>query len=180
MTAEIIFVATLTTAASPIFPIFTMALLLALSTGSTACEGFVLAPDVINQFPLFSRRLAPGERRVEELRAALLHEPRGVDGGFRPDRGIADDDVAGGERLAHRIEHIEERLRVRDEDLDDVAQLRHLAGRREEIRGGARSPIPDVNVEAAEAQGIRDPGTDDAEADQANILARFFGHLQGS
>ncbi len=77
------FVAILISAASPIFPIFTIALLLAFSTGSTARKRLLLAADVIDQLPLLRRILAAGERRIEELRAPALHQPRRVERGLR-------------------------------------------------------------------------------------------------
>ncbi len=85
--------------------------------------------------------------------------------------------MTGRQRAAHRVQHVEERLRVRHEYLDNVAQLRHLPRRGEEIGGRARGAVPHINMKSTLPQRVGHARTDDAKANKADIFARFFWHL---
>jgi hypothetical protein len=172
------FVTTFITAACPTAPIRTIALLVASRMGLARRKVAVVAPDVVNELSALGGAFAPSEGSVEEPRTFVRDQLCCLQCRFGADGGAADDYVLSRERVAERLDDVEERLRVSDEDLNDLADLSHLGWRREEVRGGARSAIPDIGLKAGRTKASSGATADDAEADQADLFPGFARHAE--
>ena len=85
--------------------------------------GRVIAADVVNKLAFFRRHLAAGKWRIEELRAAPMHDLRRRSHRVRRDRAVRHDHMMRVQRLLHLLHHLEQRVVIRDEDLDEIAEL---------------------------------------------------------
>ena len=140
-------------------------------------QGRVIAADVVNQPPLSGRDFASGERRFEKTSAASLHDLGRRAHAFRRDRAMRGDNVLRRESRAELAHDFKERSIVRHENLHDVAQLSHFRGGADKVLLGARSAIPNEDLQAAVAECARDPRANNPEADQTDIFAFRTCHL---
>ena len=126
---------------------------------------------VINQLAFFRRGLASGKGRIEKARTAFLHDfSRGPHGVGR-DRAVSHDDVVRAQFARNPLHHLEQRLIVRDKDLDEIAELRDLRGRSDKIGNGTRRAVPNEDMKSVFPQVIDHSLADDSEADYSNIFS---------
>ena len=71
----------------------------------------------------------------------------------------------------HSLHHLEQRIVIGYENLDEIAKLSHFGGRSDKIRHRARRAVPNKNVEPVFAQIIDDPLANDAKANDSNVLS---------
>ena len=69
-----------------------------------------------------------------------------------------------GQIRRHPLHHREERVIIRDENLDVIAKLGHFCRRPDKIRDRTRRPVPDEDVKPVFPQVIHDPLADNAQA----------------
>jgi hypothetical protein len=80
-------------------------------------------------------------------------------------------DVVRSQIGRHSLHHLEQRIIVGHENLDEIAELSDFGGRSDKIRHRAGRAAPDKNVESVFAQIVDDPLANNAKADDSNILS---------
>ena len=77
----------------------------------------------------------------------------------------------------HPLHHLEQRVVVGNENLDEIAELRDLGGRTDKIGHRPRRPVPNENVEPAFPQIIDDALADYPKAQHSNIFPCTTRHF---
>ena len=86
-------------------------------------------------------------------------------------------DMTRRQRGRHLPNDVEQRVVVRDKNLDVVAHLGELGGSTDEVRHRTRISVPYENVKSLLAEVIRDAASNDSEADYAHIFSSSSRHL---
>jgi hypothetical protein len=74
--------------------------------------------------------------------------------------------------------YFQKRVVIGDKNFDQIAHLRDLCRRADEIWHGLRSSVPHEHAKTLFPQNIRDPASDDSEADYADISLYSTSHRQ--
>ena len=86
-------------------------------------------------------------------------------------------DVFTRELFPQTLYSLQQRLIVRDKNLNAIAHLGQLGRRTDEIRNRSRITVPDKDVKPAVTQIFRDSASNDAEAEHPNVFPGSTRHL---
>ena len=84
--------------------------------------------------------------------------------------------VFGRELSAQTLHSLQQRLIVRDKNLNVITELGQFRRRADKIRNGTRRPVPNENLKPFAAQIRSHSATDNSETDHSNLLVRWMGH----
>jgi hypothetical protein len=84
--------------------------------------------------------------------------------------------VSGRELFVQALHSLQQRIIVRDKNLNVVTELGQFPRRTDKIWNRTRRSVPNENLKTFAAQVRGHTSTDNSEADHSNLLVRWMGH----